>query len=155
MNNAQLHQHISDAILAHLTWVRKADHLISGLPVKEGSIPLDPNACKFGKWLKKEGLILKKIEHLTDIIEIIEHHHQDLHAAYAIIYEIYFYIPKHRSTLNKLFSFQFDDITQEDKEEASIYFEDLKRSSEYLVSSMKLLNTQVKDLNYSDLLELK
>jgi hypothetical protein len=155
MNNAQLHQHISDAILAHLTWVRKADHLISGLPVKEGSIPLDPDTCEFGQWLKIDALRLKKIEHLKDIIEIIEHHHHDLHAAYAIIYEIYFYIPKHRSTLNKLFSFQFDDITQEDKEEANIYFKDLKRSSEYLVSSMHILKEQIKDLNYSDLLELK
>ena len=155
MNHSQLYQHISDAILAHQTWVRKTDHLISGLPVKEGAIPLDPKACEFGQWLSEDGEKLKKMEKLQDIIEIIEHHHQDLHAAYAIIYEIYFFIPKHRSALNKLFSFHFDDVTQEEQEEAKIYFEDIKRSSEYLISSLNILKKQIKELNYSDLMELK
>ena len=155
MNNAQIYRDISDAIIAHQTWVRKVNHLVSGLPVKEGAIPLDPAMCHFGQWLYSEGYKLHKIESLHDMIETIENHHNDLHDAYTIIYEIYFIIPKHRSVLEKLFAFQADNITPTEHEEAKYYFEDIQKSSQNLISSLKILQKLIKELNYTDLMELK
>jgi len=69
MTKAQIQQEVAKAKIAHKRWVKRADHLISGLPVDKEFIPLEATSCGFGKWLYSQGTELHTIDATKYIID--------------------------------------------------------------------------------------
>ena len=139
MTRADILQEITKAKIAHKRWVKRADHLISGLPVDKEFIPLEATSCGFGRWLYTQGTELRTIEATRYIMDEIEHHHDDLHDSYGEIYKIYFIMPENKSFLSKVFTFNSKKVTDKDKEKAKIYFRQLKESSGELLALLDKL----------------
>jgi len=139
MTRADILQEITKAKIAHKRWVKRAVHLISGLPVDKEFIPLEATSCGFGRWLYTQGTELRTIEATRYIMDEIEHHHDDLHDSYGEIYKIYFIMPENKSFLSKVFTFNSKKVTDKDKEKAKIYFRQLKESSGELLALLDKL----------------
>jgi len=151
MTKSTIHKYITDAKRAHLAWVRKAEHLISGLPVSEDMIPLEATTCNFGRWLYDDGSRLRMISHVSEVLDEIERHHNDLHDRYTEIYKIFFVMPNKKSLLQKIFTFNSKEVSKSDIEKAKAYFQSLKKSSEYLLDAINTLERKVNLMNYTDL----
>ena len=151
MTKSKIYKYIIDAKIAHLTWVRKAEHLIDGLPVTEGMIPLDPTFCTFGKWLYNEGSNLRKIKDIDDNLNKIEKYHNNLHQHYAAIYEIFFILPKEESFLKKIIRFSSQRVSTKNLQLAKNHFSDLIASSNQLIYAINLLKKQIKALDFTDI----
>lgn len=152
MNKAAILQEITKAKIAHKRWVKRADHLISGLPVDKEFIPLVATSCGFGRWLYGQGTTLRTIEATKYIIEEIEHHHDDVHDAYAQIYNIYFIIPENKSFLSKVFTFNSKKVSKKDIETAKKYFTQLERSSDELLALLDKLEKASDHITYEQLI---
>jgi len=152
MTRANILQEISKAKIAHKRWVKRADHLISGLPVDKEFIPLEATSCGFGKWLYSQGTELRSINATKYLIEEIEHHHDDLHDTYSEIYKLYYMIPENRSFLSKLLTFNSKKISEKEKELAKKYFQQLKGSSEELLNLLDKLDEASSHITYEQLI---
>ena len=138
-------QEVSQAKIAHMRWVKRADHLISDLPVDKEFIPLEATNCGFGRWLYSETASqLRVTETFKYMLEQIEFHHDNLHDAYSKIYKIYFIMPEKRSLLHKLVTFNSKTVSDEEKVEAKKYFEILKKSSEDLIALLDKFESEVR-----------
>ena len=152
MNRGDILQAVSKARIAHKRWVKRADHLISGLPVDKEFIPLEATSCGFGVWLYSQGSQLRTIETTRYIIEEIEHHHDDLHDAYGEIYKIYFMVTENKSFLSKVLTFNSKKVLEKNKVAAKIYFKQLTRSSEELLRLLDKLESVSTHLTYEKLI---
>jgi len=138
-------QEVSQAKIAHMRWVKRADHLISDLPVDKEFIPLEATTCGFGKWLYAEmGSQLRVMETFKYIMEQLEFHHDNLHESYSKIYKIYFVMPEKRSLLHKLVTFNSKTVSNKEKEEAKKYFDILKKSSDDLIALLDKFENEVR-----------
>jgi len=126
-------QELSYAKIAHMRWVKRADHLISDLPVDKNFIPLEATSCGFGKWLYSRGSILRIDERFKYLIEQIEFHHDNLHDTYKSIYKIYFILPENRSFLHKMMTLNSQELSKDEKELAKKHYEILQKSSDNLL----------------------
>ncbi|WP_457747683.1 CZB domain-containing protein [Sulfurimonas sp.] len=131
--------------------MRKAEHLVAGLPVSKEMIPLDATDYGFGRWLYDDGSRLRMISGMSEILDEIEGHHTDLHEMYTEIYTIFFVLPNKKSLLKKIFTFNSKEVTKADKEKAKTYFQSLKKSSEYLLNALNTLERKVNLLTLKDL----
>ena len=154
VTQASLLQHIHNAKKAHLHWVKRARHLVEGLPINKDFIPLEATSCRFGKWFYTEGMYLKNIESTRKLIQEIEIEHDKLHESYKNIYKIFFIIPKQKSLLRKIFLFNYHSISKNEQEKAKIYFKYLKRTSEELVDTLTRLEGKIKHLSHHELKKL-
>jgi hypothetical protein len=154
VTQASLLQHIHNAKKAHLHWVKRARHLVEGLPINKDFIPLEGTSCHFGKWFYTEGMYLKNIESTRKLIQEIEIEHDKLHESYKNIYKIFFIIPEQKSLLQKFFLFNYHSISKNEQEKAKIYFKYLKRTSEELVDTLTHLEEKIKHLNHHELKKL-
>lgn len=152
MTRAEILQEITRAKIAHKRWVKRADHLISGLPVEKEFIPLAASSCGFGKWLYGQGISLKEIDIARYIIEEIEMHHNDVHEIYSEIYKIFFIIPESKSFLSKVFTFNSKTVSVKGKKQAKLYFDQLKQSSEELLKLLDKLEQETIHITYEQLL---
>jgi len=152
MNKAAILQEVTKAKIAHKRWVKRADHLISGLPVDKEFIPLEATTCGFGRWLYGQGTVLRTIEATRYIIEEIEHHHDDVHDAYAQIYNLYFIIPEKKSFLSKVLTFNSKKVSKSDIEIAKKYFKQLQSSSNELLSLLDKLEKASEHITYEQLI---
>jgi len=50
LNKEMILHELNLARIAHEYWVKRAEHLISGMPIEKEFIPLEPDNCGFGKW---------------------------------------------------------------------------------------------------------
>lgn len=148
MTRADILQETNKAKIAHKRWVKRADHLISGLPVDKEFIPLEPTSCGFGKWLYSQGSELRTFEATKFIVEEIEHHHDDLHDAYGEIYKIFFIVPENRSLLKKMLTFNSKKVSAKEIQKAKDYFRQLTRSSEELLGLIDKLEAASEHLTY-------
>jgi hypothetical protein len=151
MNRSSTLQGIYDAKKAHLRWVKRAKHLVEGLPVDKEFIPLHPTSCIFGKWLYSKGDILKEISKTSNIMEELEKQHNEIHETYANIYKIFFLLPNNRSFIHKLFTFNSKQISKSEKEKAQIYFKQLRRNSEELIETLDQLEIKINQLEHHEL----
>jgi hypothetical protein len=152
MTRADILQETNKAKIAHKRWVKRADHLISGLPVDKEFIPLEATSCGFGTWLYSQGSELRTIDATKFIIEEIEHHHDDLHDAYGEIYKIFFIVPENRSFLHKITTFNSKKVNSKEKEKAKEYFKQLSRSSEELLRLIERLEAASAHITYEQLI---
>ncbi|HFU77872.1 MAG TPA: hypothetical protein ENK98_04500 [Epsilonproteobacteria bacterium] len=155
MTQTSILQHIADAKKAHLRWVKRADHLISGLPVDKEFIPLEATSCGFGLWVYSEGAKLRLVPSIDNLMNRIEHHHNDLHDAYMDIYKIFFIMPQQRSILHKILTFNSKIVSSSEKEKARAHFKYLKRSSEELLAVLDILEEKVKQMTSDEVENLK
>ena len=152
MTKADILQETNKAKIAHKRWVKRADHLISGLPVDKEFIPLDATSCGFGSWLYSQGTQLRTIDATRYIIEEIEHHHDDVHDAYGKIYNLYFIVPENRSFLSKVLTFNSKKIKPNEIEEAKTHFRLLERSSNELLRLLDKLEEASVHITYEQLI---
>jgi hypothetical protein len=146
LSKSTILQELSSAKIAHMRWVKRADHLISGLPVDKEFIPLESTTCGFGKWLYGEvGQKLRLEEEFKSIIEQIEFHHDNLHDVYGEIYKIFFVMPEQRSLLHKIITFNSKKVSEKEKMRAKEYFHSLQKSSTDLIGLLEKLESMVKD----------
>jgi len=145
LSKATIIQELNSAKIAHMRWVKRADHLISGLPVDKEFIPLEPTTCGFGKWFYGEvGQKLRLEEEFKSIIEQIEFHHDNLHDVYGEIYKIFFIMPEQRSLLHKIMTFNSKKVSDKEKAKAKDYFHSLQKSSTELLALLEKLETMVR-----------
>jgi len=152
MTRADILQETNKAKIAHKRWVKRADHLISGLPVDKEFIPLEATSCGFGKWLYSQCSELCTINTTKFIIEEIEHHHDDLHDAYGEIYKIFFIAPENRGFLHKITTFNSKEVSLKEKERAKEYFKQLSRSSDELLRLLERLEAVSQHITYEQLI---
>ena len=155
MTRAEILQEITRAKIAHKRWIKRADHLISGLPVEKEFIPLAATSCGFGKWLYGQGTSLREIDNTRHIMEEIEVHHDDVHDTYSEIYKIFFIIPESKSFFSKVFTFNSKNVNKKGKEQAELYFEQLRKSSDELLKLLEKLEQETIHITYEQLLNTK
>ena len=158
---ASILQRIYDATRAHKDWVRKADKLVNGLNGFKGEkvtlkvdntfIALESSSCEFGQWFNTHSIHLARIPSVGRFIQRIEKHHDQLHETYANIYDIFFVHPHNRSLAHKIFTLNNKKVSKEEREQAKIYFNYLKHSSNELLEVLSVLEEKVKSLNYNEL----
>ena len=142
-----LHQ-TNNAKIAHTKWVRRIDHLISGLPVEQKMIPLDPTFCEFGQWFYSQGSKLRTLDSLKEILEKIEKQHDEAHDIYGKIYTIYFLTPHKRTLLRKIVTLNNKEVTKIEKEEARAYYHTLVEKSRLVLSLMEEFEIKIRELGY-------
>lgn len=155
MTKTSILQQLTAAKKAHLRWVKRADHLISGLPVDKEFIPLESTTCDFGIWFYEEGAKLRLVPTIDNLINRIEYHHNELHDAYMDIYKIFFIVPHQRSLLHKILTFNSKELSTAEKESAKAHFKYLRRSSEELLAVLDILEERVQKMNPVEIENLK
>lgn len=129
-----------------MRWVKRADHLISGLPVDQEFIPLEPTTCGFGRWLYGEiGQSLRVSDEFKSYIEQIEFHHDTLHDVYGEIYKIFFIMPEKRSLFHKILTLNSKTVSKKEMEQAKNYFHSLQKTSTELIRLIEKLEVAVKE----------
>jgi len=151
MTVASILQETNKAKIAHQRWVKRADHLITGLPVEKEFIPLEPTSCAFGQWFYSQGSQLRTIGSIKDVLSQIEKYHDELHDIYGRIYKIYFMMPQNRTLLQKIMTFNSKKVTKNEQLEAQKYYKLLEESSETLLYLVEQFELKVKELTYTDL----
>jgi len=129
-----------------MRWVKRADHLISGLPIAKEFIPLEATTCGFGRWLYGDmGNKLRISDRFRNNIEQMEFHHDNLHDAYSKIYRAYFVMPEKRSLLHRIATFNSKKVSAKEKDEAQQYFEQMKKSSEDLIVLLDRFEIEIRE----------
>jgi len=151
MTQSSIIRHINDAKNAHKRWLKRADHLISGLPVDKDFIPAQATDCDFGRWLYFEGAKLRSIPSVTKIIDSLEHHHNELHMSYMHIYNIYFVLPNERSILHKIFTLNSQTVTKTEIAKSKEYFEYISHTSIELLALLDILEERIRHTAITDI----
>jgi gas vesicle protein len=142
---------LSLAKSSHLTWIKRANHLISNTSLNKDFIPFDSTECSLGMWINQEGRKLRHIKKINRLINNIEYHHTELHNIYLNIYQIFFMIPKQKSFFQKLFNFGSEIENEEIKDAVKLHLEDIQNSSETLLKLLNELENQIKNLTLTQL----
>jgi len=138
---------IAEARIAHTRWLRRAQHLIEGLPVSDGMVALDPTHCEFGNWLYSDGMKYKSVLKFEQIIDKIEKCHVELHDIYLNVYKIYFVESKRFWFVSKLLASSYKEPSARQKERAKLYLYDLERCSKSLLSELTRLEKLVASID--------
>ena len=132
---------IRQARASHARWVRRAKHLIEGLPVSEDMIPIDSTSCEFGMWFYNEGMKFKNNPELLKLLNSIEEKHNHLHDIYLKIYKIYF-LDTRVSWFRSVVTNKYREVTSSEGAYAKVYFDSLEKvSGELLVLLERFENT--------------
>ena len=145
LNKAIILDELSQAKVAHMRWIKRVDHLISGMPVEEYFIPLEPTACGFGKWLY--GLVGEKLRSIyifESTICQIEMTHDKLHAVYGEIYNIFYSRPQSRTLLHMIVTLGSNKVSKKELLQAKEYFSILQEYSLELIHQIEKLEKAVK-----------
>lgn len=131
MNRETVLKNIRNAKNAHLKWVKRAKHLVLGLPISNEMIPLNPTSCEFGSWLYRDGFKCKVLSRLANELNEIEKNHVRLHDVYLHIYQIYF-VDEQRSFLSKLVLGKKKIVSYREKKDAQLFYNQLEFISRVL-----------------------
>ena len=151
MNRSSILQRITEAKKAHFHWVKRAKHLVEGLPVDKEFIPLNPTSCLFGQWFYSEGDMFRQLSKTSTIMEEIEERHNRLHETYSNIYKIFFILPQNRSFIHKILTLNSRHVSKSEKKKAKTYFKSLKDGSKELIEALNQLEDQINQLEHHEL----
>ena len=143
-NNGLHIQDINEAKVAHMRWVTRAKHLVSGYAKDKEYIPVEETECNFGKWFYTHGIFLLREEKYERLMERIGELHIEIHNYYREIYDIYFVMPSKRSLLNKMVTFNSKKVSAKDKEKALESYGLLEQTSTQLIELLEELKTALK-----------
>ena len=145
LNKAMIIHELSMARIAHERWVKRAEHLISGMPVDIEFIPHEATKCGFGKWYYGlVGQTLKGFYTFTPTMENIEQCHGQLHKIYHEIYEIFFVKPNNRTLLHRLITLNSKKVTKHELRKAKECYAKLQETSAELIHLTIKLEKAVK-----------
>ena len=144
---------LEEARNAHIKWVKRAQHLVEGLPLDEGMIPVDSTACHFGEWLHSDGFRLKLLKSFAPLIEEIDALHMKLHSVYLSIYKIYFMDTK-RVWLLKAILGERKEVPVYKQQEARELHRHLEDISSQLLQSLAKLERQLRGSNREEIARL-
>jgi hypothetical protein len=130
---------VSDARHAHATWLRRAKHLIEGLPVQDGMIPIDPTFCTFGKWFYKDGVRLKRFDSLQEVLDKIERLHVELHDVYLNIYKVFFINSKRTWLMSKILAGSYAMPRKKEYDFAKVCYYQLESISREMMQELTTL----------------
>lgn len=153
MTRADILQETNKAKAAHEHWIKRIEHLISGLPVDKGFIPSQTTECGFGKWLYSQGEVLRTIRITRSTINEIEHYHDHIHQIYGEICKLYFIHPQKRNFLYKIVTFNRKKITNKEKAKAKNHFTQMKISSEKLLELLARLQKESEYITYKQFID--
>jgi hypothetical protein len=140
MQKTEILQHLKDAKEAHLKWVHRAKLLVSGIDVKENSIPVEYTDCHFGQWYYGDGQEIMNMPGM-DIGGVIEIKHKELHQTYRSIFEIYFKKEK-KTFLSKIFR-QRKKVSVDEQGSAQQYYEKLQIISKEMLQVIEKIERRV------------
>jgi len=140
-------QQLAEARLSHAKWLRRAKHLIEGLPVKDGMIPIDPTDCAFGQWFYKDAVRYKNVLSFAKHIEKIGSLHVALHDVYLHIYKIYFVDARRSRFMSTILASQYKSPSKSQQELTQHYFIELQKISNELNKELETLEKLVLSLD--------
>ena len=141
-----LHQ-LANARLSHAKWLRRAKHLIEGLPVSDGMIPIDPTDCAFGQWFYKDAVKYKSVLSFAKHIETIGKLHVSLHDVYLRIYKIYFVDARRSRLMSTILASQYKKPSKSQQELTQHYFSELQKISDELYKELETFEKLVFSLD--------
>ena len=148
INKSTIIQELNNAKSAHKRWVKRADHLVSGLPVDETFIPIETEACGFGEWLY--GLVGQQLRSeyiFAPTMEQIEFCHDRLHDAYREIHAIYYTQPQTPTLFHKLMKLGRKKVSKRERERAEKHLLALQEHSRELIRLLEKLEKAVKAID--------
>ncbi|OIP55959.1 MAG: hypothetical protein AUK54_03090 [Helicobacteraceae bacterium CG2_30_36_10] len=135
--------HLRAAKAAHIKWVQKAKLLISGVDIKEESIPVNSTECKFGKWFYSDGQVLNALSNNPpECMKKIEKLHFELHDIYLKIFMIYFTKAK-GGFFSKLFGNKKKSLTELEIRDARGYYDSMQQVSVELLDEINRLERRL------------
>lgn len=143
-NNGLHLQDIAEAKVAHMRWVKRASHLVSGYDIDKEFIPVEETNCNFGKWFYSHGIFLLRDEKYEELMERIGELHIQVHNYYREIYDIYFVMPQKRSLLHKIATLSSKKVSTKDKEKAAEVYKLLENTSTQLIVLLEELKRALK-----------
>jgi len=153
MQKTEILEQLRAAKVAHVNWVQRAKLLISGLDIKEESIPVNSTECRFGKWFYSDGQLLNGIRNNpTESMENIEQLHYELHNIYLNIFKIY-YGGQEQSFLSKLFG-KHKKISDAEHIMALQHFDHMQEISYKLVEEINMLERRIYAISDTEIEEL-
>ena len=141
-------QQLAEARLSHAKWLRRAKHLIEGLPVSNGMIPIDPTDCAFGQWFYKDAVHYKSVLSFAKHIDTIEQLHVLLHDIYLRIYKVYFVDAKRSRFMSAILSSQYKRPSKSQVELTQHYFLELQKVSDELYKEIETFEKLVVSLDH-------
>ncbi len=135
--------HLRAAKAAHIKWVQKAELLISGVDIREDSIPVDSAECEFGKWFYSDGQVLNSLcNNPAECMAKIERLHFQLHDIYLKIFTIYFTKPK-GGFFSKLFGNKKKSLSDQEIIDAGGYYDNMEQVSRELLDEINRLERRL------------
>ena len=129
---------------AHIKWVQKAKLLISGVEVKEDSIPINSTECKFGKWFYSDGQMLNALSNNPlECMQGIERLHFELHDKYLSIFNLYFSEDKKQGFFAKFLGLKRKSMNEREKMLAVSYYKELEEISKQLLEEINRLERRL------------
>jgi hypothetical protein len=150
MLNEITYTKIRQARASHARWVRRAKHLIEGLPISEDMIPIDSTSCEFGMWFYHEGMKFKSNPELLKYLNSIEEKHNHLHDIYLKIYKIYF-VDTRVSWYRSILTNKHREVSPNECAYAKVYFDSLEKVSEELLALLEKLEIQLRALTLNNI----
>lgn len=140
MKLSEVLETLTQARLAHLRWVARAEALLAGLPLDKEQVPVLQTDCDFGKWYYGSGRALDRLSTYS----ALEEPHQLLHKTYMQIFN-HLYGDDERSALGKLFG-SAKKHKEKHLEEARKLLPSLKGQSEVLLKNIDFLEKEIQNL---------
>jgi len=153
MKKTEILEHLRAAKVAHINWVQRAKLLISGLDIKEESIPVNSTECRFGKWFYGDGQLLNAIRNNpTESMQNIEKLHFELHDIYLNIFKTY-YSTQEQGFFSKLFGKE-KKISESEHIMALQHFDRIKEISNKLIEEINVLERRISAISDAEIKEL-
>ncbi|CAA6804091.1 MAG: Unknown protein [uncultured Sulfurovum sp.] len=150
MLRSDILREMSNIILRHERWLKRMDHLTSGLPVDQQLVNIEKTLYFYASWLNNKNCKLRTSYHTNPLVEQIEHHYNELNKFYTEIDNLYFILPKNRNFLHIITTFNKQKLTAVEAMKARQYFQNILESSNTIFTLFHQLKEQSKYISYYD-----
>ncbi len=139
----------------HGLWMSRVNSLVESHTGKkredDGKIGRTHNVCEFGKWLSLHSPHLKKLKSLNTLVIDIDKTHEDLHAGYGDIYDIFYVATQNRPLSYIVWFKKKKEVHAEEKRRLNEKLSELKEISKKLMGELESLQAEVKLLDFNEL----
>lgn len=142
MDQQALQAAIKKAKQSHMVQLDRIDCLIRGIPVSTDPTPVSQKECLFGTWLYGNEPQLRELI-FNQNFEEIERLHTLWHEEYARIHQVFY--PETQGLLSK-FMGKKQSASEQARERAKVYFNDLKNVTEQLIRKVESIEKRINAL---------
>ncbi|MEA1879613.1 MAG: hypothetical protein U9N11_03095 [Campylobacterota bacterium] len=150
MLRSDILREVSNNIVRHERWLKRMDHLTSGLPVDQQLVNIEKTLYFYASWLNNKSCKLHTSYHTNTLVEQIKYQYNELNKFYKEIYNLYFILPKNRKLLHRITTFNRQKITAVETVKARQYFQNILESSGIIFTLFHQLEEQSKYISYYD-----